>query len=322
MNSDNQNQIAYFVLPDFLALTRNKIIIDIINNFPDIVRDNFKIYSFYGTFPKAIWNGGRVSINEGKVSNKFMKQVRDFYNKKGIKVTFTFTNCLIEERHLKDEYCNQMLKVFHNGMNEVLVVSPVLENYIKEKFPLYKINKSITFADAQKPYDTSKYHLSVIDKKYNNNFEKLEKIKEKEKIEILCDETCANDCKFTKQHYTEISRKQLGLDLDLSIPFVGKCRYQHTFKPYNRLKERNEKSKYYISPNDIYEKYLPLGYKYFKLSGRERYNIVGYESIINYLFKPEYHNDIKIYIYETMLMDVTDYSIKNINLIKESVDYI
>ena len=60
MNSDNQNQIAYFVLPDFLALTRNKIIIDIINNFPDIVRDNFKIYSFYGTFPKAIWNGGRV----------------------------------------------------------------------------------------------------------------------------------------------------------------------------------------------------------------------------------------------------------------------
>ena len=288
--------------------------------FPHVVRDNFEIYSFYGTFPKAIWNGGRVSVTDEKSTVKFMEKVRDFYNKKGIKVTFTFTNSLIEAKHLKDEYCNQILDVFHNGINEVLVVSPILEDYIRDNYPKYKINKSITFADAQNPYNTNRYHLSVIDKSYNNNFEKLKKIHEKEKIEVLCDEWCVNNCKYTKEHYTEIGAVQLGIIKNNE--YYGKCRYLNRIEQYNMTYFRNKNSNYYITSEDIIKKYIPLGFKYFKLSGREKFNIVGYESIINYLFKPEYQNDIKTYIYESLIMDVTSYYNSNVKLITERCDYI
>lgn len=289
-----------YILPNFLELNRNKVLLDIYTAHKDITIDNSEIYSFYGTFPNAIWNGGRVSKDDKFTSKSCMKKIRDFYNKQGIAVTFTFTNPLIEEKHLNDEYCNQILKIFNNGMNEVLVVSPILEKYVRENYPKYKINKSITFADKDNPYDTKKYHLSVLDKNLNHNIGELKKIKDKDKIEILCDEVCFNDCKFTKQHYTEIGNIQLGFEKN---ELYGRCKYINRVRQYEFIANRNKNSKYYISPDAIQKTYAPMGFQYYKLSGRENNNFIGWESVIDYLIKPKYQNDVRSYIFEKKMME-------------------
>ena len=314
------NEIKY-IMPNFLCLGRNEILISIYEKFKCVTRENTSIYSFYGSFPKAIWNGGRADLTEDKSSYKFMKKVKKFYDKKGITITFTFTNPLIKEEHLNDEYCNKILEIFHNGKNEVLVVSPVLEKYIREKYPKYKINKSITFADKQNPYDTDRYHLSVIDKHLNHKIDILKEIKEKEKIEILCDEVCVNNCKYTKQHYTEIGHVQLGyMPTD---PQYSNCRYFNKMPTYNHIARRNKNSIYYISPEDIQNIYAPMGFKYFKLSGREKWNFIGLESIINYCIKPEYQMDVRTYILERMLLEAEkefDYYLKTDPRYSEAID--
>ena len=64
------------------------------------------------------------------------------FNSRGIPLRFTFTNPLIEEKHLSDKVCNDILKMADNGMNEVIVMSPILEQYIRENYPGYKITSS------------------------------------------------------------------------------------------------------------------------------------------------------------------------------------
>lgn len=297
-----ENKIMY-IMPNFLAFGRNEILLKIYEKYPDIVRKDTKIYSFYGTFPKAIWNGGRIDLNGEHAEIGFMKKVRNFYNKRGIHLTFTFTNPVLKEEHLDDYYCNKIMEIFDNGMNEVLVASSVLEKYIRSKYPNYKINKSIT-ATQDTPYDTDNYYLSVIDKKLNRDFDALKNIENKDGIEILCDEMCVNNCKFTFKHYEEIGFLQLGKKPPHDT--YGKCRYLGKTPPYKLIANRNSTSDFYISPEDIHDKYFSMGYKYFKLSGREKYNLIGFESIINYCIKPEYQSDVRVYMLERMLDEIKD----------------
>lgn len=291
-----------FILPNFRAYSRNEILINLYKKYPQILLDNSIIYSFYGDFPKTLFNGGRVVDQIGNYSIREIKKIKKFYNSNNIKITLTFTNQCLEKRHLKDKFCNQLLKVFNDGYNEVLVASPLLEDYIRKNYPKYKINKSITATIKDGNEDYSKYNLLVIDKKNNRNFEYLKSIEDKDRIEILCDETCVNDCKYTNDHYKEISLYQLGIR-STSEKF-GVCRYSNKGINYQAIKYRNENSKYYISSKDIVDKYASLGYKYFKLSGRERYNLIGTESIISYLVKDKYQNDIETYIYERMFLEL------------------
>lgn len=297
-----------YILPDFLCFGRNELLIYFYKNYLNIFFEKVNIASFYGTFPNAIFNGGRPCFANCCTKINEIKKVKKFYNKKDIKITLTFTNQCLEEKHLTDKYCNQILKVFHDGYNEVLVSSPLLENYIREKYPKYKINKSITATIKDNDENYMDYNLVVIDKKNNKNFEYLKLIKDKNKIEILCDEVCINDCKYTKQHYEEISLEQLG-KVQKSKNFA-KCRFDLRNYKYNFLYSRNMNSKYYISKTEISNIYLPLGFRYFKISGRGKYNFVGYESIFNYLLKENYIYDVLIFVYERTILELED-DIKN-----------
>lgn len=307
-----KNEI-YYILPDFMAFGRNEILIKLLKSNPYIFKDNVNIYSIYGTFPKAIWNGGRNSVIGNYLNQKEMKKIRNYYNKNGIAIVFTFSNLLLEEKHLKDPYCNAIMKVFENEKNEVLISSPILENYIRKNYPKYKINKSITSLENNTEQDFKKYHLTVINKIFNKDFKKLNELKYKEKIELLCDEVCFNDCPYTKEHYMEISAVQLNNNIKGNNPYYGKCRFENKIEECERINYRNKNSKYYISPEQVENKYVPMGYKFFKLSGRETFNVTGYSSIINYLIKPKYQEDLKVYIYERMLLESISYYERVIN---------
>lgn len=101
------------------------------------------------------------------------------------------------------------------------------------------------------------------------------------------------------------------------------CRYVNKDNPF-MLKTRNETSLYYISPSEVFNRYYNLGFRYFKLSGREEFSLIGLNSIIDYLIKDEYKIDVLTFIlertiteYEKKVVDKLRYGDKNnLNIIQ------
>ena len=120
----------------------NQVIINLMKEYPEKFRDNYEIGSVYGTFPGAIWNGGRAVI--GVTQKSDMEKIISTYNSFGVPVRFTWTNSLIEEKHLDDTYCNLIMSVADNGKNQVLVNKQILEDYLRKRYPDFKYISSTT----------------------------------------------------------------------------------------------------------------------------------------------------------------------------------
>ena len=108
---------------------------------PEFFRDNVEFGSFFGCFPFSLWNGGRLIMHD-QCDGNFITNVVKSINAEGIPVRYTFTNPVLTEEDLEDPFCNFCMKAADNGMNEVMVFSPILEQYIRDKYPSYKINSS------------------------------------------------------------------------------------------------------------------------------------------------------------------------------------
>ena len=68
--------------------------------YPEKFNEGYKVASVYGTFPGAIWNGGRAVF--GITSKGDMEKIVSTYNKLNVPVRFTWTNSLLTEKHLND----------------------------------------------------------------------------------------------------------------------------------------------------------------------------------------------------------------------------
>lgn len=246
--------------------------------------ENLKIASLFDSFPNAIWNGGRCKFGKTDIV-KFQDTVH-LVNSLGIAIRYTFTNCLIKEEHLSDNYCNQLMSICNNGMNEVLVNSPILENYLRSNYPRFKYILSTTalVRGAKAINEVSeKYDLVVADYRDVRNLEFLREIKNREKVEILLNESCVIDCQYRRQHYEEISRAQLLLkETDVS----KRCMYHDTSKYCEA----------YVSPAMLYDVLVPMGFVNFKIRGRESNPEKLINEYLSYFVMPRYREDIKNYI--------------------------
>ena len=205
-----------FHLPDFAVHYRfNMVFLSMLKNCPDYFRDGVEIASIYGTFPQSLWNGGRTML--GVCDKNYVKTVVNNFDKIGIPLRFTFSNPMITEEHLDDEFCNFILKTAENGKNGVIVVSPILEKYIRETYPGYKITSStckrITDITALNNELDKNYDIVVLDYDFNNQFNVLEEINKKEKCEILVNSCCQPGCKNRVKHYQEIGLNTVNITL-------------------------------------------------------------------------------------------------------------
>lgn len=200
-----------FYLPDFfLKYKLNLLFAELWQNSPEVFNEGVNIGAVYGCFPGAIWNGGRLmtcSLHIGDIEN-----VINRFNEIDIPLRFTFTNSLLQKEHTFDTYCNLIMESANNGMNEVLVNSPILEDYLRDKYPDFKYILSTTRCerDLNKLNQFSKeYDMVVLDFRDNNNFDFLNQLEDKSKIEVLVNSYCNPKCTRRKQHYEMISRNQL-----------------------------------------------------------------------------------------------------------------
>ena len=163
---------VYWHLPGFCYFRLlNQVIINLMKDYPEKFRDGYRIGSVYGTFPGAIWNGGRAVF--GITGKNDIENILKIYNSRGIPVRFTWTNSLIEEKHLQDTYCNLIMRMADNGLNQVLVNTPVLEEYIRREYPDFKLisstTKRITGVDGVLEELQKDYFLVVLDYDLNHN---------------------------------------------------------------------------------------------------------------------------------------------------------
>lgn len=286
-----------FHIPDFSVHFRlNTLLIELIAKKPEYFHDGLKIASIFGVFPGSVWNGGRYF--GGTADQRSVKAVTSFFNSKGIPLRFTFTNPVITEEHLGDPACNMMLRTASNGLNEVIVFSPVLEKYIRENYPYYKLTsstcKQIEDMDGVIAELEKDYKYVVLDYNWNNRFEELEKIPEeyRSRCEILVNALCNPHCPRRGEHYRHIGEKQIkaweyGKNPLNKKPFDAP---DYACTCMSRSIYDITGLETYISPEAIIEKYLPMGFKNFKIEGRSAPDIALLETYILYMTKPEYRD--------------------------------
>lgn len=275
-----------FYLPDFYYQYQlNQFVITLLLEHPEYFRDNIEIGAVYGSFPCAIWNGGRLMHGIADIGN--IKNTISGFNRLNIPVRFTFTNCLIDENLVHDTYCNLIMNCANNGMNEVLVNSHILEEYLRNKYPDFKYIMSTTRCERDidainKACDN--YHLVVPDFRDNTNFNYLNKLKNKDKIELLINAYCDPDCKIRSQHYEQLSKDQLN------------------YRKYTTFVECNAMGRSFfealplptvIKADDLYTKYVDMGFSNFKIEGRTIHTANVIESYVYYLVKPEYKDMVR-----------------------------
>lgn len=278
----------YFSIPDFYGNFKiNEKLLNLFEKHAEMINDGVIIESVYGCFPMAVWNGGRIiggSTNAINAENTIA-----YFNNRGISCRYTFSNCLLEKKHLSDTWCNVLMEIANNGSNGVTLNSDLLNDYIRENYPNYqrissttKVIRSIKEFNAECDQD---FAFCVLHYDFNHKFDELAKIEHPEKTEIVVNEFCVAGCKAREAHYSAISRGQLEFQ---NAKFNG-C--PGSVDSYVDVMNRP----HYISYQDIVEKYSPMGFNHFKIVGRaiaKRENIV--EAYVQYFVKPEWQTTARL----------------------------
>lgn len=300
---------ARFHIPDFWKHgDLNLYLIDLIKNHPEYFYDGIEIASCYGCFAPALWNGGRTV--GGSANGNQIKATIEEFNSRGVPIRYTFTNPTLTEADLKDSFCNRLCRLAQNGFNEIIVNAPFLETYIREKYPKYPLVSSTVkqiedYDQLMKEFEKD-YKLVVLDYNWNNDFEKLEKIPRelRSRCEILINPYCTPHCKRRKEHYQVLGRCQRNCAKMFGEPdFLKRSKYTedplkeaHDFNcpntNYNLYQVMHYRT--FISREDIYGRYLDMGFNNFKIEGRvlSAPNVV--ESYIYYMVKPEYRDRLRL----------------------------
>ncbi len=295
INAQPTQEKIHFYLPGFYEnLTLYAMFEDFHVHIPEWFYDNFKIAAIYGSFPNCIWNGGRAYF--GKVDRPAMDQVIEEMNKRGIAVRYTWTNPLLEEKHMSDTLCNIAMEAANNGMNEVLVNTAAIEEHVRKNYPNFKIISSTTkclrtIDLVEKELDKD-YYLVVLDSALNVD-ENIFNIKKRDRLEILVDHGCQLNCPNREKHYIASGRGQLTYN----VPDFPICPFtRHDFAQLSQ-------KEHFISREMIDQKFIPGGFKHFKLDGRVFQKEKLVDSMLHYMVRPEHQQRMKDIIKKEVFMN-------------------
>lgn len=279
---------VYWHLPGFCYFFYlNQVIINLMKEHPKCFVEGYRVGSVYGTFPGAIWNGGRAVF--GVTAKQDMEKIIATYNRAGVPVRFTWTNSMLEEKHVYDTYCNLIMDVANNGKNQVLVNRDVLENYLRERYPDFKYISSTTkrIKDLEgllKELEKD-YFMAVLDYDLNHDETVLKALEPcAERVEILVDEICFPNCPKRVAHYRDESLMQLTYSKGTTFD----CPNRKTMPSFKECMKRPG----FIS-KEMLPSYIERGFVNFKLVGRGLPIEMVKESYLYYLVKDEEREFVK-----------------------------
>lgn len=251
---------------------------------PEEMYPNVEIGAVYDSIPYCLWNGGRIFPSYDQASKSDVMHLKDRFNDEfNIPIRLIFTNAQLEQKHLSDRFCNLVLEWLSSPMNEVVVASDLLEEYIRKNYPNYKIISSTTkcltnLQDANKELNNDYYQI-CLDYNLNHNFDFLNSLTQenKDKVELLINAICPPGCPNRKLHY-----KLNGLSaLTYQNRYEIECQIQPGINTLNSYKNS-------IQPDEIFGIYQDIGISHFKLEGRTLPDSEVAANYVKYMIKPEY----------------------------------
>ena len=277
----------------------NMFWISLLKTHPEFFREGVEIGSVFGCFPIALWNGGRFIVND-QCDAKYISGVVKALNDAKVPVRYTFTSPVLDESDLDDPYCNYCMKVADNGMNEVMILSPILEKYIREKYPSFALNsstcKEIRNVDDLNAELEKDYKYVVLDYNLNNHFDVIDGLKSPEKLEVLVNCLCVPNCPRRGRHYKNMAQntktviKNRELPPEKRVPTEPwECEYGDHGGLY---RIRNYPT--FVSVEAIWDEYLPRGINNFKIEGRTANLFSLIETYSYFMLKPEYSGEARL----------------------------
>ena len=218
---------------------------------------------------------------------------------------------MLEKKHLSDPFCNMVMAMANNGLNEAIVVSPLLEDYIRNNYPKYKLTSStckrITDPKALEEELGRDYHIVVVDYDFNNNWEVLEKLPRKKDCELLVNACCEPNCPRRCAHYRCIGVQQIAYNEHIkkykNLPFDAAKYDPENFRncPYSQRGIFDIRGlRTHITPDDIWNKYVPMGFEQFKIEGRTASPLNVLETYMYYMAKPECRDEARFTLLKTL----------------------
>ncbi len=277
----------------------NMIFLSLMSKYPSYFMEGATIGSFYGEFPCSMWNGGRVSIDD-QCDAGFIRHVIHDANAAGVPIRYTYTNPLITEKELDDRYCNFCMMAADGGFNQVLVVSPVLEEYIRKNYPKYRVCSS-TCKEIRDPAALNAeldkdYELVVLDYNFNNKFDFLQGIEKKDKCEILINPCCEPNCRRRGEHYRFLARQQMTELENRKLPPAKRkpiakweCKFEHLPTLYSICNFST-----FVDREKLWNVYVPMGYTNFKIEGRITDMLSVMDTYCYYMAKPEHRDAVRM----------------------------
>lgn len=300
-NEKQQSHKAHFHLPglfEFIELYR--LFLPLFYEHREYFYDWCDIGSIYGSPTDCLWGGGRVEC-----SDTSLEEVLELMGKYQISARLTFSNSLLEEKHLTDSNCNMLCRMLESaGGNGVIVHSDLLLDYLLKNYSgLYTVSsttKVLTeFEEFKRELERCDFSYVVADFRLNRELEKLDALSSelKGKVEFLCNECCAFDCKTRKVCYEEVSRKNLGIQ---GPEFH--CTADDSKEGYRFSKAMANPG--FIGADDIVNTYMPMGFSEFKIEGRGLGSALILEFLLYYMTKPEYRLNVREQIYLDSMLDL------------------
>ena len=273
-----------FYLPGFFEFFGlNAKILDLIHFNPDYFQPDICIKGVYGSFPNMIWNGGRVYIDK-QIASSEVQDCLNYYNLRDVGVYFTLTNNQLNESHLYDTYCNNILDIAtNNPLNKVISQPGKLQEYLNKKYPKLNLDiiNNICFDDL--------YDNFILDYRDNKNEKLLEQIVCPYKIILSLNTECNPNCMMRSIHYKNIDLATLNFDTSESNNYS--CDYLDRNISFYELLKNNSST--VINVNELYNDFYKKDFCDFKIEGRMRPIYFALESYVYYLIKPEYQNHVR-----------------------------
>ncbi len=290
---NNNNLPVRFHLPGLRQnYPLNMFWISLLKTHPEFFREGVEIGSVFGCFPIALWNGGRFIVND-QCDAKYISGVVKALNDAHVPVRYTFTSPVLDEDDLNDPYCNYCMKIGDNGMNEVMILSPILEQYIRDKYPSYALNsstcKEIRNVDDLNAELEKDYKYVVLDYNLNNHFDVIDGLNKPEKLEVLVNCLCVPNCPRRGRHYVNMAQNTKTVIKNRELPPEQRkptepwvCEYGDHGGLY---RIRNYPT--FVSVEAIWDEYLPRGINNFKIEGRTANLFSLIETYSYFMLKPE-----------------------------------
>lgn len=243
---------------------------------------NLNIDSFHGSIPYFIYNG---DINSNIKNEKLLtdKLLYLFFNNNNhnAPIRLNCANNYIIEDDLLNYYFNLVLQYGNNGTNFIEISDMALLDYINEKGYYYNFIFS-KYAHLKCPFtidiinniiEQDIFYLIELPISFNNKIDFLNKIKNKNKIEITIGNKCPIDC----NNIDKCNMQEQQYQINYSIQSVyNTCNIINNYNNTNELL------------NEL-QTFINLGFTHFKIDTPRLQDITKYNNyFIHNLIKEQY----------------------------------